>query len=155
MAMVMMITTKPWWWKSFVLGFFVANHTSIVWSKKKKVRVLVAFIRVIGLSFLSRPVCLLAKPWYGRDNEGGPLCREEGKRVLHQGFGSTFVMDPGARHGIAYHYCSRDSSVFCFSLALEMDPNDSFIFSWILWSLGCKSTTDLSSSYSTFESCGI
>jgi hypothetical protein len=24
--------------------------------------------------------------WYGRDSEGGPLCREEGERVSHQGF---------------------------------------------------------------------
>jgi len=153
--MVMMIMTKPWWWKSFVLGFFVANHTSIVWSKKKKVRIFVALVRVIGLSFLSRHVCLLAKPWYGRDSDGGPLCKEEGKRVLHQGFGSTFVVYLGARHGIACHCYSRDSSILCSSLALEMDPDDSFIFCWVLWSLGYKSTADLSFFYSALESCGV
>ncbi len=80
--------------------------------------------------------------WYGRDSEGGPLCGEEGERVLHQGFGSTFVVDPGARHGIACHCCSLDSSFFSSSLALEMDPDNSFIFSWVLWSLGCKLTVD-------------
>jgi hypothetical protein len=83
--------------------------------------------------------------WYGHDNEGGPLCGDEGERVSHQGSGSTFVVDPGARHGIACHCCSQDSSVFFFSLALEMDPDDSFIFSWVLWSLGCKLTINLSS----------
>jgi hypothetical protein len=93
--------------------------------------------------------------WYGGDSEGGPLCREEGERVLHQGFGSTFVVDFGAKHGIACHCCSRDSSVFFSSLALEMDLDDSFIFSWVLWSLGCKSTADLFFSFSTLESCGV
>jgi hypothetical protein len=93
--------------------------------------------------------------WYGGDNERRPLCREEGERVSHQGFGSTFVVDPGAKHGIACHCCSQDSSVFSSSLALEMDLDNSFIFSWVLWSLGCKSTTNLSSSFSTLESCGV
>jgi hypothetical protein len=83
--------------------------------------------------------------WYGRDSEGGPLCGEEGERVSHQGFGSTFVVDLEARYEIACHCCSQDSFVFSSSLALEMDPDDSFIFSWVLWSLGCKSTADLSS----------
>jgi len=41
----------------------------------------------------------------------------------------TFVVDPGARHGIACHCRYRDSSVFSSSLALEMDLDDSFIFS--------------------------
>ncbi len=50
------------------------------------------------------------------------MCGEEGERVSHQGFGSTFVVDPGAKHGIACHCCSRDSYVFSSSLALEMDP---------------------------------
>jgi hypothetical protein len=81
--------------------------------------------------------------WYGRDSKGGPLCGEEGERVSHQGFGSTFVVDPGARYGIACHCCYRDSSVFSSSLALEMDLDDSFIFFWVLWSLGCKSIVDL------------
>jgi hypothetical protein len=93
--------------------------------------------------------------WYGGDNEGGLLCREEGERVSHQGFGSTFVVDPGAKHGIACHSCSQDSSIFSSSLALKMDLDDSFIFSWVLCSLGCKSTTNLSSSFSAFESCGV
>jgi hypothetical protein len=89
--------------------------------------------------------------WYGGDNEGKSLCREEGERVSHQGFGSTFVVDPGAKHGIACHCCSQDSSIFSSSLALDMDLDDSFIFSWDLWSLGCKSTVDLSYSFSTFR----
>jgi hypothetical protein len=93
--------------------------------------------------------------WYGGDSEGGPLCREEGERVSHQGFGSTFVVDPGAKHGITCHCCSRDSSIFSSSVALEMDLDDSFIFFWVLWSLGCKSTADLSSSFSVLESCGV
>ncbi len=59
----------------------------------------------------------------------GHVCREEGERVSHRGFGSSFVVDPKARHGIACHCCSRDSSIFSFSLALEMDLDDSFIFS--------------------------
>jgi len=106
---------------------------------------------------VSFPACLFVGQamWYGRDNEGRPLCREEGERVSHQRFGSTFVVDPRARHGIACHCCSRDSSVFSSSLALEMDPDDSFIFFWVLWNLGCKSTVDFSSSFSTLESCGI
>ncbi len=99
------------------------------------------------------PTCLFIgrAMWYGCDTEGGPLCEEEGERVSHQGFGSTFVVGPGARHGIACHCCYQNSFVFSSSLALEMDPNNSFIFSWILWSLGCKSTTDLSSSFSAFR----
>jgi len=157
MAMVIMIMTKPWWWKSSVLRFFVANHTSIVWSKKKKLRVFVALLTVIGMPFLSWPVCLLARPCDMDMTTGeGHVCGEEGERVWHRGFGSTFVVDPRAKHGIACH--SRDSYVFSSSLALEMDPDDSFIFSWVLWSLGCKSTADLSSSFSvfrkkTFKSC--
>ncbi len=88
----------------------------------------------------------------------GCVCGEEGGRVSHRGFGSTFVADPGARHGIACHCCSLDSSFFSSSLALEMDPDDSLIFSRALWSLGCKSTADLSSSFSalrkkTLKSC--
>jgi hypothetical protein len=49
------------------------------------------------------PTCLFVGQamWYGRDSEGGRLCGEEGERVLHQRFGSTLVVDPGARHGIA------------------------------------------------------
>ncbi len=98
---------------------------------------------------VSFPTCLFVgrAMWYGRDSEGGPLCEEEGERVSHRGFGSTFVVGPGTRHGIACHCCSQNSFVFSSSLALEMDPNDSFIFSWILWSLGCKSTADLSYSF--------
>jgi len=50
-----------------------------------------------------------------------------------EGFASRvwihFCVDPGARHGIACHCCSRDSSVLSSSLALEMDLDDSFIFS--------------------------
>jgi hypothetical protein len=42
---------------------------------------------------------------------------------------STFVVDPRARHGIACHCCFQDSSIFSASLALEMDPDDSFILS--------------------------
>jgi hypothetical protein len=56
----------------------------------------------------------------------GRVC-EEGERVLHQGFGSTFVVDLEARHGIACHCCYRNSSIFSSSLALEMDLDDSFI----------------------------
>ncbi len=106
---------------------------------------------------VSFPACLFVGQamWYGGDNEGGLLCREEGERVSHQGFGSTFVVDPGAKHGIACHSCSQDSSIFSSSLALKMDLDDSFIFSWVLCSLGCKSTTNLSSSFSAFESCGV
>ncbi len=58
--------------------------------------------------------------------EGG-VCEEEGERVSHRAFGSTFVVDLRANHGIACH--SQDSYVFSSSLALEMDPNDSFILS--------------------------
>ncbi len=89
--------------------------------------------------------------WYGHDSEGGLLCEEEGERVSHRGFGSTFVVGPGAKHGIACHCCSQNSSIFSSSLALEMDPDDSFIFSWILWSMGYKSTTDISSSFLAFR----
>jgi len=68
------------------------------------VRVLVALLTVIGMSFLSRPVCLLARPSDMDMTTGeGHVCREEGDRVSHQGFGSTFVVDPRARHGIACH----------------------------------------------------
>ncbi len=58
-----------------------------------------------------------------------------------------FCCGSRGRHGIACH-CS---SVFSSSLALEMDPDNSFIFSWVLWSLGCKWTADLSSSFSAFR----
>jgi hypothetical protein len=57
----------------------------------------------------------------------GHVCGEEGERVSHRGFGSIFVVDLGARHGIACHF--RNSYVFSSSLALEMDLDDSFIFS--------------------------
>jgi hypothetical protein len=50
-------------------------------------------------------------------------------RKKGRGFGSTFVVGPGAKHGIACHCCSQNSSIFSSSLALEMDPDDSFIFS--------------------------
>jgi hypothetical protein len=110
--------------------------------------------------------------WCGHDSKGGPLCREEGKRVSHQGFGSTFVVDPEAKHGVACHCCSRDSSVFFFFISswdgswrfihlllslvesrLQVDCRSFFfLFSfWVLWSLGCKSTADLSSSFSAFR----
>jgi hypothetical protein len=59
----------------------------------------------------------------------GRVCEKEGERVSHQGFGSTFVVDPEARHGIACHCCFRDCFVFSSSLALEMDLDNSFIFS--------------------------
>jgi hypothetical protein len=36
----------------------------------------------------------------------GRVCGEEGERVSHRGFRSTFVVDPRARHGIACHCCS-------------------------------------------------
>ncbi len=98
--------------------------------RRKKVRVLVALLRVIGMPFLSRPVCLLARPCDMDMKAGeGRVWGEEGGRVSHRGFGSTFVVDPGARHGIACHCYSLDSSVFSSSLALEMDPDDTFIFS--------------------------
>jgi hypothetical protein len=60
---------------------------------------------------VSFPACLFVSQamWYGLDSEGGPLCGEEGERVLHQEFGSPFVVDFGARHGIACHCCSQDS----------------------------------------------
>jgi hypothetical protein len=60
-------------------------------------------------------------------------------------------VDPGAMHGIVYHCCYRDSSVFSSSLALKMDLDYSFIFSWVLWSPCCKSIIDLSSFFSTFR----
>ncbi len=98
--------------------------------RRKKVRFLVALLRVIGMPFLSRPVCLLASPCDMDMTAGeGRVCGEEGWRVSHREFESTFVVDPGARHGIACHCCSLDSSVFSSSLALEMDPDGSFIFS--------------------------
>jgi len=54
----------------------------------------------------------------------------QGKRG--EGFASRvwihFVVDLEARHGIACHCCFQDSFVFSSSLALEMDPHDSFIF---------------------------
>ncbi len=88
----------------------------------------VTLLRVIGMSFLSWPVCLLARPCDMDMIAGeGRVCGEEGERVLHRGFGSTFVVDPRARHGIACHCCSRDSSVFSSSLALEMDLNNSHL----------------------------
>ncbi len=81
----------------------------------------------------------------------GRVCKEEREKVSHSGFGSTFVVDFGARHGITCHCCSQDSSIFSSSLTFEMDLDDSFIFSWILWNLGCKSTTNPSSSFSAFK----
>jgi len=123
-------TQWSWWWKLFVLCFSIANHTSIVWSKKKKVRVLVALLTMIGMSFLSWPICLLARPCdMDMTMREGHVCEKEGERVSHWRFGSTFVVDLGARHGIACHCCSQDSFVFSSSLTLEMDPDDSFIFS--------------------------
>jgi hypothetical protein len=141
-----MIMMKPWWWKSSVFRFSITNHTSIIWNKKKKVKILVVFLTMIGMSFLFWHVYLLARPCdMDMTTREGRVCGEKRERVSHRGFGSIFVVDLGARHGIACHYYSWDSSIFSSSLALEMDHDDSFIFSWILWNLGCKSTIDLSS----------
>jgi hypothetical protein len=94
------------------------------------VRVLVALLTVIGMLFLSWPVCLLAKPCDMDMRAGeGRVCGEEVERVSHQGFGSTFVVDIEAKHGITCDCCSRDSSIFSSSLTFEMDLDDSFIFS--------------------------
>jgi hypothetical protein len=73
---------------------------------------------------------LLAKPCDMDMTTGeGRVCGEEGERVSHRRFGSTFVVDFEARHGITCHCCPQDSSIIFFSLALEMDHNNSFIFS--------------------------
>jgi hypothetical protein len=40
---------------------------------------------------------------------------------------------------------------FLFFISSWDRSDDSFIFSWVLWSLGCKSTGDLSSSFSAFR----
>jgi hypothetical protein len=85
-----------------------------------------ALLRVIGMPFLSWPVCLLARPCDMDMTTGEGYVWE---RVSHLRFGSTFVVDPTAKHGIAYHCCYQDSFVFSSSLALEMDLEDSFMFS--------------------------
>jgi hypothetical protein len=81
------------------------------------------------MSFLSRPVCLLAKPCDMDVTVKEGRCAGKKGRGFHIKGLSTFVVDLGAMHGIACHCCSRDSFVFSSSLALETDPDNSFIFS--------------------------
>jgi hypothetical protein len=70
----------------------------------------------------------------------GRVCREEGEMVSHQGFGSTFVVDPEARHGITCHCCFQKSFVLFF--ISSWNGSWRFILLLSLVESGCKSIAD-------------